>query len=148
MFYFLRYKLLKSIKPRSFNKRSKLSSNNQLESKYSCSLLTKKQFFFEYIYIKSLKIIFKTLLKYKFSIFKKLPFFFFLKPNLPISNKPKNSRMGKGVGKLLTWVFMIRANSFILSFGTFLYKRFFFLLKILKKRISKNFYIFSSSSNF
>lgn len=147
MFYFLRYKLLKSIKPRSFNKRSKISTNNHLQLKFSCSLLTKKQFFFEYIYIKLLKIIFKSLLKYKFSIFKKLPFFFFLKPNLPISNKSKNSRMGKGVGKLLTWVFMIRANAFILSFGTFLYQRFFFFLKTLKKRITKNFYLTNSQNS-
>lgn len=144
----MQYKLLKSVKARSFNKRSKKSALNNLPIRFNCGLFTLKQFFFEFIYIKTLKIFFKHMLKYKYAIFKKFPIFFYLKPNLPISTKSKNSRMGKGIGKFLTWVFVLKTNSLILSFGSFIFKRFIYYETLVKKRISKNLKFFKYSSDF
>lgn len=102
MLEFLRYKFLHTLKPRSFNKRTKLIYNYFLKSKYSLNFFSKKQNLFEFIYFKQIKIFLKPISKNKYSIFRKFFFCFYLQPNLPISLKGKNSRMGKGIGKFTT----------------------------------------------
>lgn len=97
----MRYKFLKNILPRSFNKRNLNKYQSFIKNKYPLNLITKKQIMFEFIYFKLLKLIFKKAFKYKYAIFKKFFFFFNLTPNYPLSLKGKNSRMGKGVGKFL-----------------------------------------------
>lgn len=144
----MRYKFLKNILPRSFNKRNLNKYQFVLKNKYPINLMTKKQIRFEFIYFKLLKLIFKKTFKYKYTIFKKFAFFFNLTPNYPLSLKGKNSRMGKGVGKFLRWSFFLKANSIIFSFASFYLKRFFFFLKILKKRISSKLFLVEFFDNY
>ncbi len=134
----MRYKYLNKVKPRSFNKRFFRKYNSSLFFRYPLNLILTKQTMFEFAYFKIIKTIFKNSLKYKYTIFKKLPYFFNLLPNFPLSVKVKNSRMGKGIGKFLRWNFLLGSNTIIFSFASVFLKRFFFFLYIIRKRTFYN----------
>ena len=134
----MRLKFLKKIKPRSFNKRFSNKYKFLSIKKFNINLIVKKQILFELIYFKIIKLFFKKSYKYKYQVFKHFYIFFNLFPNYPVSIKSKKSRMGKGIGKFLRWVFILPSNSIVLAFNSLYYKRFLFLLNLLKKRISQN----------
>lgn len=105
---------------------------------FNSCLYNFKYITFEYCYLKFIKIVFKKLFKLKYVIFKKFFFFFFLVANFPISLKVKNSRMGKGVGYFLRWVFKIKKYTIIFSFNHSNLNLINSLVTIFKLRLSKN----------
>lgn len=80
---------------------------------------------FEFVYITFFKKFFK-IIKLKNS-----KIWFFLAKNYPISYKSKNSRMGKGKGDFLRWVFHLYSNFLFLEIKNFhLFKIFLMLYKV------------------
>lgn len=96
-------------------------------------MILEKSYNMEYIYILSFKKIFKKFFKKKKKT-KKV--WFFLSKNYPLTRKSKNSRMGKGKGKLVRYCARIWKNHNIFEFSGFYIHDLFFLRKILKRKVN------------
>jgi len=104
MFYYMRYKVNNSKLQLSFKKRKKFNNINYLSSiNNSNSILVSKHILFYYIYYKLIRKYLKILFGKSYMLKKYIKVWVNLLTNFPISNKSKNSRMGKGKGSLVTW---------------------------------------------
>jgi large subunit ribosomal protein L16 len=59
-------------------------------------------------------------------------------PHLPLTKKPIGSRMGKGIGKLKTWLSISYSGHVLIEFKNLRNGRAFFFLKQVQKRIKCN----------
>lgn len=80
------------------------------------SMIFEKSYNIEYIYIYNFKKILKKFFKFKK---KSKKVWFFLSKNYPLTKKSKNSRMGKGKGKLVRYCSRILSHHSIFEFSGF-----------------------------
>jgi hypothetical protein len=72
---------------------------------------------------------------------KRLFFYFFCKPNFLIQEKSKNSRMGKGKGLPVMWIYKPKVNKPFVILGNIHIIRAYKIMGFLKKYLNKYMYI-------
>jgi hypothetical protein len=105
------------------------------------ALLSNKSFFFEYVYLLKLILFLKFFKRLKYNYFKKFNIYINLFFNFPITQKSKNSRMGKGNGSVSRYVKFYKKNFLLLQILTI--NKYFYLnlLHFFKKKINPSFFI-------
>ena len=69
-------------------------------------------------------------------------------PHLPLTRKPKQSRMGKGKGKMKMWFINLRAGTTLLELRNLRYGRSIFFLKKFQKKLHGPSWLIKSSNSF
>jgi large subunit ribosomal protein L16 len=69
-------------------------------------------------------------------------------PHLPLTRKPKQSRMGKGKGKLNAWFIFLRAGTVLVELRNLRFGRSLFFLNRLSKKLHVPSFLLKSSSTF
>ena len=112
----MRFEKLNLIEQRSFKGRNWLGIKNSNLKFGNLGIAVLKCCRFEYVYFNIIKKYLKLLLKLKYSTFKVVKIWVFLKANYPISRKSKNSRMGKGVGSFVRWAIKLKRGFIVVEF--------------------------------
>ena len=90
-----------------------VSSTNRCINKY-CGIFTINQIRFEFVYLRTIKKLFRKKYIKKQNRYSRHKYWIMIKPNLLLSMKSKNSRMGSGVGAFVRVCCSIKSNKPIL----------------------------------
>ena len=131
----MRLKKLGLIEQRSFKCRGWLGFKKSDLNFGNVGIAVLKCCRFEYIYFNLIRKYLKSLLKLKYSTYKIIKIWVFLKANFPISRKSKNARMGKGVGSFVRWSIKLKRGFIVVEFFNVNRSRVSKILNVWKKHL-------------
>lgn len=131
----MRFKNLSNVKQVSFKNRNyKKTIKNRFVFGNSMIVLY-KNCRFEAIYYELFRKFIKNILKKKNSLKTNKNYWIFLRMNIPLTKKSKNSRMGKGKGSLYRWLVRLPKYYKLMEFKNANYFRLNYLTKKWSKKI-------------
>lgn len=113
----MRFNKLTSMEQVSFKSRNKRSIKKVKLSYGNSGFVVLKSIQFEYAYFYLIRRFLKYFFKFKYSLDNYFKIWVFLKANFPVSQKSKNSRMGKGKGAFVRWMIKVNQGSTLLEFN-------------------------------
>ena len=126
----------------SFKKRQNCKVNQFFFKFTETSLILSKSSNIEYNYISYFKKVLKKFFKFKKTKLKKV--WIFLNKNFPITKKSKNSRMGKGKGKVVRYCMKTCNNYVLFEFSGFNIKSLLRVKKLFSFKLKTHMFIFSN----
>ena len=106
---------------------------------FNAGIYTTNQIRFEFVYLRSIKKLFRKKYKKRKNSYLKTKFWVMVKPNFLLTMKSKNSRMGSGVGSYVRVCSLIGANKPIILYRYYPGKIILNIIKYLKLKLNINF---------